>query len=71
MAQPKFNASISTLGIKEPKVQQAIMKLLENSLYHNSKLSRVSDNLRDENRLLRQRLSELEAKVSGIINLES
>lgn len=39
-----FNSSISTVGIKDAKVQQAILKLLENSLHLNKMfLSQIND----------------------------
>lgn len=39
-----FNSSISTVGIKDVKVQQAILKLLENSLHLNKMfLSQIND----------------------------
>ena len=59
----KFNSSISTVGIKEPKVQQAILKLLENSLYQKERLGKVSDNLQEEIRRLKQKLSTIDFEI--------
>ena len=66
----KFNASISVVGISEPKVQQAILKLLENSRFQNSQMLRMQDDLREDNRLLRQRVSTLEKRIGEIVNLQ-
>lgn len=63
MAGPKFNASISTLGITEPKVQQAIMKLLENSLYQRGVSKQNKDALEEEIRLVRQKLSTIDFDI--------
>ena len=59
----KFNSSISTVGIKEPKVQQAILKLLENSLYQKERLGKVSGAIKEEIRLLKQKLSTIDFEI--------
>jgi hypothetical protein len=57
MNRRQFNSSISTVGIKEPKVQQALLKLLENSLYLNERLDRRISELKNENQQLRQMIA--------------
>lgn len=59
----KFNASISTLGISEPKVQQAIMKLLENSLWQRDQSKVDKDVLEEELRRVRQKLSTIDFDI--------
>ena len=59
----QFNSSISTVGIKEPKVQQAILKLLENSLYQKERLGKVSGAIKEEIRLLKQKLSTIDFEI--------
>lgn len=59
----QFNSSISTVGIKEPKVQQAILKLLENSLYQKERLGKVSGDLQEEIRRLKQKLSTIDFDI--------
>lgn len=59
----KFNSSISTVGIKDPKVQQAILKLLENSLYQRQLIGKVSGDVNEEVRLLKQKLSTLDLDI--------
>ena len=59
----QFNSSISTIGIKEPKVQQAILKLLENSLYQKERLGVVSGEIKEELRLLKQKLSTIDFEI--------
>ncbi len=59
MNQSQFNSSISIVGIKEPKVQQALLKLLENSLYLNERLNRKISELKDENQQLRQMIAQI------------
>ena len=59
----KFNSSISTVGITEPKVQQAILKLLENSLYQKERLGKVSGDLQEEIRRLKQKLSTIDFDI--------
>lgn len=59
----KFNSSISTVGIKDPKVQQAILKLLENSLYQRQFIGKVSGDIKEEVRLLKQKLSMLDLDI--------
>ena len=58
-----FNASISVLGIKEPKVQQAILKLLENSLFQKELLGKTSDTLTENIRRLRQQMSNMKFEI--------
>lgn len=52
-----FNASISTLGIKDRKAQQAILRLLENTTYLNQKIG-------NDVRMLKQELERLKALIS-------
>lgn len=59
----KFNSSISTVGIKEPKVQQAILKLHENSIYQHNRLSKAAGDLKEEIRLLKQSLSNINVDI--------
>ena len=59
----QFNSSISTVGIKEPKVQQAILKLLENSIYQKERLGKVSGAIKEELRLLKQKLSTIDFEI--------
>ena len=59
----KFNASVSVLGIQEVKVQQAILKLLENSLWNRETAENNRNELKESIRRLSQRLSALETKV--------
>jgi len=58
MSAKKFNASISVVGISEPKVQQAIQKLMENVLYLKETFDRKVRDLRVENQQLRQIIAE-------------
>ena len=44
----KFSASISTLGIADKKTQQALMRLLENTTYLNSRLTSEVRSLKSE-----------------------
>lgn len=55
----RFNSTVSIVGIKEPKVQQALLKLLENSLYLRESLERKVSSLRDENQQLRQMIAQI------------
>lgn len=59
MNRRQFNSSISIVGIKEPKVQQALLKLLENSLYLNERLDKRISELTDENQQLRQMIAQI------------
>jgi hypothetical protein len=59
MNRRQFNSSISIVGIKEPKVQQALLKLLENSLYLNERLEKRISELKDENQQLRQMIAQI------------
>ena len=43
-----FNASISTLGIKDRKAQQAILRLLENTTYLSQKIENMSRQFKQE-----------------------
>lgn len=54
MSEKRFNAAISVVGVSEPKVQQALLKLLENSLYLKETFDRKIRDLRIENQQLRQ-----------------
>lgn len=53
----KFNASISYLGIVEAKVQQAIMKLLENSLWNRETANSNRKQLEEQIRRISQKVS--------------
>ena len=67
----KFNASISYLGIIEPKVQQAIMKLLENSLWNRETANSNRGQLEEQIRRLSQKVSanaETEAYAWGWVD---
>lgn len=59
MNRRQFNSSISIVGIKEPKVQQALLKLLENSLYLNERLEKRISEFKDENQQLRQMIAQI------------
>lgn len=59
----KFNSSISIVGIKEPKVQQAILKLLENSLYQQERLGKTSGEFKEELRRIRQTISTMDFDI--------
>ena len=63
----KFNSSISTVGIKDPKVQQAILKLLENSLFLNRQLSQQIRSLKEE---LRRQKVYFDAKIDELRNVK-
>ena len=63
----KFNSSISTLGIIDPKVQQAILKLLENSLFLNRQLSRQIGSLKEQ---LRRQKVYFDAKIDDLRNVK-
>lgn len=56
MAQ-KFNSSISVVGITDVKVKNAILRLLENSLYMKERYDRKIRDLRVENQQLRQMIA--------------
>jgi hypothetical protein len=63
----KFNSSISTLGIIDPKVQQAILKLLENSLFLNRQLSQQIGSLKEQ---LRRQKVYFDAKIDELRNVK-
>lgn len=63
----KFNSSISTLGIIDPKVQQAILKLLENSLFLNRQLSQQIRSLKEQ---LRRQKVYFDAKIDELRNVK-
>lgn len=54
MSAKKFNAAISIVGIKEPKVQKAILLLLENQTFLKETYDRKVRNLRTEVQQLKQ-----------------
>lgn len=58
-AKHNFNSSISVVGIKEPKVQQAILRLLENSLSLKESFDRKIRDLRVENKQLKQMIAQM------------
>lgn len=55
----KFNSSISVIGIAEVKVQQAVLKLLENSIYQRELISKTGGMLAERLRRTSQKISEL------------
>ncbi len=59
----QFNSSISTVGIKESKVQQAILKLLENSINLNERLKTQVAALRES---LRRQKVYFDAKIKEL-----
>ena len=63
----KFNSSISTLGIIDPKAQQAIFKLLENSLFLNRQLSQQIRSLKEQ---LRRQKVYFDAKIDELRNVK-
>ena len=54
MSGKRFNAAISVVGIKEPKVQKAILLLLENQTFLKETYDRKVRELRAEVQQLRQ-----------------
>lgn len=54
MSAKRFNAAISVVGIKEPKVQKAILLLLENQTFLKETYDRKVRELRAEVQQLRQ-----------------
>ena len=54
MSAKKFNAAISIVGIKEPKVQKAILLLLENQTFLKDTYARKVRDLRTEVQQLKQ-----------------
>ena len=58
MSGKKFNAAISVVGIKEPKVQKAILLLLENQTFLKETYDRKVRDLRAEVQQLRQMVAD-------------
>lgn len=54
MSAKKFNAAISIVGIREPKVQKAILLLLENQTFLKETYDRKVRELRTEVQQLKQ-----------------
>lgn len=54
MSDKRFNAAISVVGIKEPKVQKAILLLLENQVFLKETYDRKVRDLHAEIQQLRQ-----------------
>ena len=54
MSAKRFNAAISVVGIREPKVQKAILLLLENQTFLKETYDRKARELRAEVQQLRQ-----------------
>ncbi len=54
MSAKRFNAAISVVGVKEPKVQKAILLLLENQTFLKETYDRKVRELRAEVQQLRQ-----------------
>ena len=59
----KFNASISIVGIEETKVQQAILKLLENSSFLKKELDYRTQTLTEQ---LRRQKAYVDAKIKEL-----
>lgn len=59
----KFNASISIVGIEETKVQQAILKLLENSSFLKKELNYRTQTLTEQ---LRRQKAYFDAKIKEL-----
>ena len=59
MSAKRFNAAISVVGIKEPKVQKAILLLLENQTFLKETYDRKVRELRAENQQLRQIIANI------------
>lgn len=57
MSAKRFNAAISVVGIKEPKVQKAILLLLENQTFLKETYDRKVRELRSEVQQLRQMIA--------------
>ena len=57
MSDKRFNAAISVVGIKEPKVQKAILLLLENQAFLKETYDRKVRDLRSEVQQLRQMIA--------------
>ena len=58
MSAKRFNAAISVVGIKEPKVQKAILLLLENQTFLKETYDRKVRELRAEVQQLRQMIAD-------------
>ena len=58
MSAKRFNAAISVVGIKEPKVQKAILLLLENQTFLKETYDRKVRELRSEVQQLRQMIAK-------------
>lgn len=54
MSDKRFNAAISIVGIREPKVQKAILLLLENQTFLKETYDRKVRDLRTEVQQLKQ-----------------
>lgn len=59
----RFNASISIVGIDDPKVQQAVLKLLENSSFLKKELDSRVGTLTES---LRRQKSYFDAKIKEL-----
>lgn len=57
MSAKRFNAAISVVGVKEPKVQKAILLLLENQAFLKETYDRKVRDLRSEVQQLRQMIA--------------
>lgn len=57
MSDKRFNAAISVVGVKEPKVQKAILLLLENQAFLKETYDRKVRDLRSEVQQLRQMIA--------------
>lgn len=63
MSAKKFNAAVNTIGIADVKVRQALMKLLENSVFNREQMSRDKDSLEEQIRRLSQKLSTIDFDI--------
>lgn len=57
MSAKRFNAAISVVGVKEPKVQKAILLLLENQAFLKETYDRKVRDLRSKVQQLRQMIA--------------
>ena len=71
MSAKKFNAAVNTIGIADVKVRQALMKLLENSVFNREQMNRDKDSLEEQIRRLSQKLSTIDETYSfAVLNTD-
>lgn len=68
MSRYKFNSSISTVGITDAKVQQAILKLLENSLHLNTLLVREVASIKEQ---IRRQKVYFDSRINDLLSMET